>query len=297
MCNDIQCPCKHHGCISKIIVFGSTGMLGNYIYKYLSRSIDGTAEVIAIDRSICDAERADERTLSKLFTDRGIGEGSVVINAIGIIPQISGGYTSDEMKSKYTIVNIEFPRMLSNVCKRFGSELIHASTDCVFSGERGGYRENDYPDSYTDYGLSKSLGDNCVLYDATIIRTSIIGENKRGISLLEWLRSSSNSSVNGYDNHRWNGITCLQYAKIIKRIIDSKMFWKGVRHIFSPDIVSKFELLTMINDIYKMGVTINKVSPEPPIDKSLVSIYNTNALFDIPSLRDQITELRDFAID
>ena len=87
-----------------------------------------------------------------------------------------------------------------------------------FTGKKGSYNEDDLHDEINDYGTSKSLGELC---DATIIRTSIIGEelrNKR--SLLEWVKSNAHGEINGYDNHYWNGVTCLQLSFFIKDIIE-----------------------------------------------------------------------------
>ena len=134
--------------------------------------------------------------------------------------------------------------------------MIHVTTDCVFSGKDGNYDENSLHDETNDYGTSKSLGELC---KATIIRTSIIGEetiNKR--SLLEWVRSNRGGEINGFTNHMWNGVTCLQLSKIIEKMIREKFYWEGVRHTFSPRSVSKYELVSLINEIYDLNIKVNK---------------------------------------
>jgi dTDP-4-dehydrorhamnose reductase len=167
--------------------------------------------------------------------------------------------------------------------------IIHITTDCVFSGKTGGYHEYSTPDETNDYGTSKSLGELC---DGTIIRTSIIGEelsNKR--SLLEWVISNENRTINGYSNHFWNGVTCLQLAKIIYKIINENAYWKGVRHIFSPTSVSKYELFKMISDIYELNITVKEFDTEI-VDKSLSTVYEK--FFNIPELKEQIIEMKYF---
>jgi len=169
------------------------------------------------------------------------------------------------------------------------TNLIHVTTDCVFSGKTGSYHEYSTPDETNDYGTSKSLGELC---DGTIIRTSIIGEeltNKR--SLLEWVISNENRTINGYSNHFWNGVTCLQLAKIIYKIINENSYWKGVRHIYSPTSVSKYELCKMISDIYELNITVKEYDTEK-VDKSLSTVYQI--LFNIPELNEQIIEMRNF---
>lgn len=176
------------------------------------------------------------------------------------------------------------------ICNEIGCQMIHITTDCVFLGKKGNYNEDDLHDETNDYGVSKSLGELC---DATIIRTSIIGEelrNKR--SLLEWVKSNTHGEINGYDNHHWNGVTCLQLSFIIKDIIENNKFWKGIRHIYSPKSVSKYELVNMINEIYKLNIKVNKFNTENSIDKTITTKYKK--IFDIPNLYTQIQSLKDF---
>ena len=169
--------------------------------------------------------------------------------------------------------------------------MIHITTDCVFSGKDGNYNELSEHDETNDYGMSKSLGELC---KATIIRTSIIGEeltNKR--SLLEWVKSNKEKEINGFTQHYWNGVTCLQLAKIIYKVIKDDLYWEGTRHIFSPKSVSKFELVSIINEVYDLNITVVPFETEK-VDKTLITIYNTNSIFNIYSLKEQIIELNKY---
>ena len=114
--------------------------------------------------------------------------------------------------------------------------------------------------------------------------------------MFEWVKSNKNKEINGFMNHFWNGITCLQFAKIVEQIIKDNLFWKGVRHIFSPKAVSKYELLKMINDIYDFNIKINKTNTDELCDKSLSTIYNENNLFKIIDLKEQINEMKIFKL-
>jgi dTDP-4-dehydrorhamnose reductase len=97
--------------------------------------------------------------------------------------------------------------------------------------------------------------------------------------------------IQGWNNHIWNGITCLEYCKVIQKIIEKNMFWKGVRHILSPHSVSKYELMMMIKDSFNLRMTIENVSTQTSIDKSLKTIYSENAMMNIPDIFDQLKEL------
>ena len=270
----------------KIFVFGSNGMLGNYIKTYLS----DIYHIISLTRKDYDLCKLSIDSLKNVLKKKNIQCNDIIINCAGVIPQSSKQRTLNI--NLYFKINSLFPVILSQICDNFGAKLIHITTDCVFSGKDGKYNENSVHDETNDYGISKSLGELC---SATIIRTSIVGEeqnNKR--SLLQWVKSNKNKQIDGYTNHMWNGITCLQLAKIIKQIIENKMYWEGVRHIFSQVSVSKYELVNLINEIYYLNIKVNKFETENAIDKTLTTIHETNSKFNIPELKTQILELKNF---
>ena len=252
----------------KVFLFGANGMLGNYVQSYLSLN---HIQVIPLTRKDFDLEELSVLSLKKFMEEKGLGAYDVIVNCAGVIPQASKD--RELSKRNYYKINSILPIILSMLT----NHMIHVTTDCVFSGKTGGYHEYSTHDETNDYGTSKSLGELC---DGTIIRTSIIGEeliNKR--SLLEWIISNENRTINGYFNHLWNGVTCLQLAKIIHKIISENIYWKGVRHIFSPTTVSKYELCKMISDIYELNIKVNEYDTEK-VDKSLSSVYQIN--FNIP---------------
>jgi len=264
----------------KVFLFGANGMLGNYVRSYLSQN---NIQVIPLTRKDFDLEELSVLSLKKFLEDKGLGADDVIVNCAGVIPQASKD--RELSKRNYYKINSILPIILSMLT----TNMIHVTTDCVFSGKTGGYHEYSTHDEINDYGTSKSLGELC---DGTIIRTSIIGEeltNKR--SLLEWVISNENRTINGYSNHFWNGVTCLQLAKIIYKIIIENAYWKGVRHIYSPTTVSKYELCKMISDIYELNIKVKEFDTEK-VDKSLTTIYQVD--INIPELMDQIKEMREF---
>jgi len=268
----------------KIFVIGSNGMLGNYVSKYLDKSFD----VVNLTRKDIDISKETEETLKSKFFSLDIKKDDVVINCAGTIkPRV------DELGDlNAIIVNSVFPRILANVVESYNAKLIHPTTDCVYSGKKGKYDENDNYDIYDVYGMSKALGEpkNC-----TVIRTSIIGEEvNQGRSLIEWIKSEKNNSVFGFTNHFWNGVTCLQFAKICEKIIQKNLFWLGTRHIHS-NTLNKKELVELISKIYNLNVTVNQKETELACDRSLSSVCNEINLFEIPSLEKQIIELNEFS--
>lgn len=265
----------------KIILFGSNGMLGNYLKTYLKDKY----EILALTRNDLDLAKEEESTILKYLHDN-VSKEDVIINASGVIKQRS--YELIDMIK----VNSLFPHILAKVKKDIGCNVIHITTDCVFSGKRGSYYEYDKHDCLDDYGKSKSIGENPTL---TTIRTSIIGEeimNKK--SLLEWVKSNKKSKVDGYENHSWNGVTCLELSKLIEKIISENSYWNGVKHVFSPMAVSKYRLVQMISEIYNLDITVEKITTQENCYRNLLS--NKYTLIDKP-LHDQLLELKNFKLD
>ena len=266
----------------KIYVLGSRGMLGKYVSTYLKENFN----VIEINREIIDASKVSEEELYAKFFHLNIKEDDVIINCIGTIkPRIDSLGDLNGI-----LVNSVFPRVLANVSEKLKVKLIHPTTDCVYSGLKGSYNENDKYDVSDVYGMSKAMGEpsNC-----TVIRTSIIGEEvNQGRSLVEWIKSSVNKTVNGFTNHNWNGITCLQFAKICEEIINTNNYWVGIKH-FHSNTVNKKELVEMISDEYDLNITVTATETPVKCDRSMSTIHNTGVI--IPSLLEQIKEMKEFS--
>jgi dTDP-4-dehydrorhamnose reductase len=266
----------------KILVLGSTGMLGRYVYKYLS--LNKGLHVFHINRY--NKEYFDNYFSSDEF--------DYVINCIGVIkPRIN---ENDDNSVKNAInINSLFPYELSEYCED-KCKIIHVTTDCVFSGKLSigqVYDELSVHDATDVYGKSKSLGE---LKSHMTLRTSIIGEEvKNKYSLVEWLKKSKNLVVNGYVNHIWNGVTCLQFAKICEEIITKDKFTKGVYCIHSNKLYNKYDLLQLISDIYELDIMVNLENDKNNINRGMRSLYINHFNFNIIDLESQIRDMKDFS--
>ena len=254
----------------KIVIFGSTGMLGRYLVEHFTKDYD----VICCNRNDVDLSCVTEYKLKKYFTKEVVGKGDVVINCA-----VLKSGNCDLM----FMVNSVFPHLLN----LFDMDVIHISTDGVFSGNDGNYDEQSIVDCIDKYGITKYLGENC---DQTVIRTSIIGDGD-GKTFIGWLKENSSCDVYGYNNHLWNGVTCFELVKYIESLVKTKMYWKGIRHIFSPGVVTKYELIGIIDKIYNLDINIKE-------DGSKLNCYrNLKSIFKSPitkSLYDQIYEMRNY---
>jgi len=258
----------------RVAILGSSGMLGHSLASTLSDKF----EIVRAGRS--ESLRVD--ALSKDLSQ--ISGFDYVINCIGVIWQAQ----NPSRRETFT-VNSLFPKRLSRQCLDSGVKLIHVSTDCVFSGKKGMYTENDIPDAEDDYGLSKSLGepDDCM-----VLRTSVIGrENMTNRSLLEWVISNKGKRVRGYTNHIWNGITTDEYGRVIADIIDRDMYDKGLYHVYS-DKISKYDLVKMISNKLGLDVDVEPFEAEQSIDRSLDTVKDLRDRLKIPSTEEMIGKIK-----
>jgi dTDP-4-dehydrorhamnose reductase len=257
----------------KVLVLGGSGMLGNALFRSLSVTYDTyatsrTAEARAYfsaelrERIIpgFDASDSDgiERFVSKTRPD-------VVINCIGLIKQIASA--NDPLVA--LPINALLPHRLARTCALANIRLIHISTDCVFSGSKGNYIEDDVCDAYDLYGKSKALGELVDYDNAITLRTSIIGrEVNSSRSLLEWFLGQE-GVVRGYTKAIFSGLPTIEIARIIGDIVIPHQALRGLYHVAARPI-AKFDLLRLIAAQY--GKKIEIVRDEKVIvDRSLNS--------------------------
>lgn len=176
----------------------------------------------------------------------------IIINCVGLIKQKNNVAYCDFFE-----INSLFPHILSKIDKNI--KIVTFSTDCVFSGKKGDYIEEDMTDSDDLYGKSKILGE--LYYDNSLtIRTSIIGfEIKNKLGLIEWFLKNANNEIDGYDKCIYTGLTTIELSNIILKIIKNELIYKmkGIFHI-SSEKISKYKLLLNFSKKMNMEVCINR---------------------------------------
>lgn len=276
----------------RVIVFGSSGMLGSYISRYLELKGHSVLKLTRKEFDIYSecSKSSLESSLSLLLLSH---RPEYIINCAGVINK-----RSDLSISELYFVNSYFPTVLARLCIKHDVGLIHPTTDCVFSGRKGDYSKTDVPDCSDDYGLSKLLGEQFPFTPSTklsVLRCSIIGEefNTTPRSLLGWVQKNKNGSIHGFTDQIWNGITCFEYAKLVEKIITEKG-WNGVYHIRSSfgkaNKISKYELVKSISDVYKLNVEVLPSVSEHAHDRSL------HADVVLQDIHTQLKEMRAFGV-
>ena len=189
----------------------------------------------------------------------------MVINAVGIIKQLP---SSKDIKQSL-LINSIFPHNLAELTRKYELRLITVSTDCVFSGKKGNYNEEDIPDATDVYGKSKNLGE-VVSENCLTLRTSIIGrEIFTRNSLVEWFLSNNDKTVKGYKNAVFSGFPTIILADIFADLILNHEKLQGLYHL-SSEPINKFDLLSLLKGAFGVEVEIEPFQ-DFYIDRSLDS--------------------------
>ncbi|WP_404359052.1 dTDP-4-dehydrorhamnose reductase family protein [Methylotuvimicrobium sp. KM1] len=259
----------------RVLVLGATGMLGHAVLKFFVGQ--GQHETFGTIRSDSMRRFFDSATQRQLISGVDLLnqdvlidtfsqiQPEVVINAVGLIKQL------DSAKNPLVVlpVNSLLPHRLSKICKIAGVRLVHVSTDCVFSGQKGNYTEADASDAEDLYGKSKHMGE---LHDdghAITLRTSIIGhELNSNHALVDWFLSQQDS-VKGYRKAIFSGLPTVELAHVIHDWVLPNPALCGLYHL-SAKPISKFDLLKLIAMKYHKTIDIQP-DDRLIIDRSLNS--------------------------
>ena len=189
-------------------------------------------------------------------------------------------------------INSEFPHILEDMTKYTKTIVVHRSTDCIFSGKKGGYSLKDEPDGYSVYAKTKAAGELNNDKDITI-RTSLIGPDRNVVApdLFGWF-NNLRGDVKGFANSIWTGLTTIEYAKEALFLIEKKAH--GVFQCVPDKSISKYELLVLFEKYFSRNRNIIKVENERN-DKSLLQEIGNYGL-SIPSYEEQIKEMKEWII-
>ena len=209
-----------------------------------------------------------------------------MINCVGVIKQLKEA--SDPVLT--ITLNSLLPHRLAALCAGLGARLVHPSTDCVFSGRKGGYTEDDPPDPDDLYGRSKLLGE-VDRPDCLTIRTSIFGRDfLKQDALLEWFLSNRGGRVRGYRNAIYSGFPTQVLARIIADLLADQPALGGLVQIASLPI-TKYDLLTRLKDAMDLDIEIEPFD-DAPCDRSLSAARFVRATgYRIPAWDEMVAEL------
>lgn len=290
--------------VPKVLVIGSTGMLGRAVSSQLE-----LAGVTFLESSRETGLRFDvfRDSADSLIASASLSEGDYIVNCVGLTKAHIFD-NSQNIVRRAVLLNVLFPMNLSMVAEQRGLRVLQVATDCVFSGKKGKYLETSGHDALDVYGKTKSLGE--VTSDNVMhLRCSLIGSEGRGRKSLffEWVRATPRgSTLKGYVNHRWNGLTSNTFGRIVAGLVESDSFVPGVQHLVPADQISKFELISLeLEMLGRDDVNVEPLVTDLSVDRTLATEFETRnkELFasagyrDVPSIREMMEELPWLALE
>lgn len=286
--------------MSRVLILGGTGMLGHKVFQHARGRFEETWCTIRGRRQGSVLERIGLTVPAEAVRENvdvmewaavsGVLhelEPDVVVNCVGIVKQ------REESRAAVPSITINalLPHRLADALAGWNGRLVHISTDCVFSGRRGRYTENDVPDARDLYGRSKLLGE-VVEGKAITLRTSMIGrELREHRSLLDWLLQQDGRTIKGYRRAFYSGLTTNELARVICRIIEDHPDLSGLYQVTS-DTITKYDLLQLIVDRFGLDI---RVEPDDDFfcDRSLVGErFHEATGYRCPSWPQLVEELR-----
>ena len=267
----------------KILLLGATGMAGHIAYYYLNNT--GKYEITnvvfrnTLTRDSLVLDITDKLATEKLILDV---QPDIILNFVGVLLKGSQLHPDNAI-----YINAYFPHQLERLSNEIKAKLIHISTDCVFSGNKGNYAETDVCDAYDIYGKSKGLGEVINKKDLTI-RTSIIGPELKGNGegLFHWFMHQK-GEVYGYTEVFWGGVTTLELAKAINIAIEHNI--TGLVHLTNGNKISKYKLLVLFKEIWnKNEINVQQFNGKKA-DKSLLKSERFKYI--VPSYQEMLEDL------
>jgi len=257
-------------------------MLGHQVVNYFLKFDDYDVIDIAFRSKLRGetviSDVTDKTTFEKVIVELNP---DFIVNCIGIL--IHGSNNVENA----IYLNAYLPHQLKKISKNIDAKLIHVSTDCVFSGDKGGYIESDVKDGKGVYSQTKILGE--IEDDSNLtLRTSIIGPELKnnGEGLFHWLMNQ-HGDISGFTKAIWSGVTTIELAKVVKWAIDNSI--TGLYHVTNNSSISKYELLILFQKYAKKDIDIKPVDGKN-VDKSFI---DTRLLlnYKIPSYDQMISDM------
>lgn len=281
--------------MNRVLILGSNGMLGHVVLHTLKEP-EGDIEVFTTSRNRNQKRNGyffdpivDIHQIGKILREV---RPDYVVNCIGQLVQGSLSKPKDAI-----VLNSLLPHYVASLSSDLNFRFIHVSTDCVFNGQYGPYKESDSKTEDNYYGLSKNLGEIIHYKNCMTIRTSIIGpeirENKTG--LFEWVLSQNNRSAKGFKNVIWSGVTTIELSKFIQALIlGESSFVDGLIHATNNEPINKYDLVKLIIKIFDLDIDLNE-DFEKKSNKQLINTKELN--FEFNSYRVMIEQMMEWCQD
>ena len=272
--------------MARVLVLGADGMVGHIARMYLS---ERGHDVLSIARSVSpDWEKLDLEDESALCSFLAAQRPEYVLNCVGVLIKESA---EDPLRA--IRLNALMPHILESVAECYNFKVVQVSSDCVFSGKNGPYREDDFRDADEIYGRTKALGELRNNRDLTI-RTSKVGPELHpdGSGLFNWFMNQK-GIIRGFTHVMWGGITTLEMVKIFEYVMEHPI--TGLLHLTNNEPISKCELLELFAEIWDKKDIIIEHDETRIANRSLLCT-RADFAYHVPSYRVMLEEIYDFMV-
>lgn len=272
--------------MKKVLVLGSTGMLGHVLYNLLESNSKYHLYNVSFKKKLNSKTAIiDVSDFDRLKKYIEVNKPDFIVNCIGVLIK-----ESNQNIKNAIYINAFLPHLLYELSNKINCKLIHISTDCVFSGQLGNYDENSIKDAKDIYGKTKSLGE-FNLENHLCIRTSIIGPElkENGEGLFNWLFNQK-GQIFGYKNVFWSGVTTLELSRAIEFSFKNNI--SGLWNLTNQTIISKHDLLKKIIDIFSLNEVDLKSNTEKKSNKSLITKRKID--YRVPNYDQMINDLKNY---
>lgn len=268
--------------MTNVLILGGSGMLGSMLAAVLSGRQGFRVAATARSKELADEYAARLPGARWMVFDGArdnpaallaeAGEPRWILNAIGITKPLVRDDNPWQVERAVRI-NALLPHHLAEAAIAAGARILQIATDCVYSGQRGAYTEEDPHDALDVYGKTKSLGE-CQFENACHLRCSIVGPEPKDYKfLLEWLLGQSEGArVNGFTNHRWNGLGTLQFARLCAAVMEQEITLPRVLHVVPSGAITKADLLREMARCWGRGdIAVNDTDAKVVVDRTLAT--------------------------
>ncbi len=272
----------------KVIILGSNGMAGHVVTLSL-RAFSNEFEVLDVSRTqsaLIPSRLFEISNFKKLESVINEFNPAVIVNCVGLLNE-----SCDDNPDLAVLINGYLPHHLERITKDTNCKVISVSTDCVFSGNSGGYKEMDLKDGIGFYAMSKSIGELNNSKDLTF-RTSIIGPELKndGIGLFNWFMNQT-GEIKGYRKAFWTGVTTIELAKAIREAIKQDL--TGVYQLVNNEKINKHDLLNLVKGIFKREDVRLIPCDGYVVDKSLINT-RTDFNYIVPNYKEMLIEMEQW---
>lgn len=268
--------------MNDVLILGGTGMLGSMLVSVLSDRQGFSVAATARSKEMAEEYAARLPRARWLVFDGGqdspaallaeAGEPRWILNAIGITKPLVRDDNSHQV-ARAVQINAALPHRIAEAALDSGARILQIATDCVYSGQRGAYTEKDAHDALDVYGKTKSLGE-CYFENTHHLRCSIVGPEPKDYKfLLEWLLGQpEGAKVNGFTNHRWNGLGTLQFARLCAAVMEQQVALPHLLHVVPSGAITKADLLREMARYWGRGdIIVNDIDAATVVDRTLAT--------------------------